>query len=171
MVRRRTYDIAGHAHFVTFSCCKRRPLLLSEVPPRSIVTGILTEELAKLEGGCAGFVVMPDHVHALVWFAQSNSISRFMKQWKQRSSIAIKKFIRKYLPGYAASINLSEPVWQRRYYGLNVFSEAKAREKLDYMHANPVRAGLAGEPCQWQASSASFYERGICVGVPITWPF
>jgi len=28
--------------------------------------------------------------------------------------------------------------WQRRFYDFNVYSAGKLREKLEYMHANPV---------------------------------
>jgi hypothetical protein len=40
-------------------------------------------------------------------------------------------------PG-AASIN--HQLWQRRSYPSNVFTEEKRREKLNYMHNNPVSA-------------------------------
>ena len=50
--------------------------------------------------------------------------------------------------------------WQRRYYDFNVHSEKKLREKLDYMHMNPVREKLAQHPRDWPWSSWTFYERG-----------
>ena len=93
-----------------------------------------------------------------------------MKQWKQRSSVRLKRFIRLSLAKYARKINVAEPVWQRRYYDFRIYSEKKAREKLKYMHMNPVRAGLVGNPCDWLSSSAQFYEMEKPVGVPITWP-
>jgi len=34
------------------------------------------------------------------------------------------------------------PLWQRRFYPFNVFSENKLQQKLDYMHNNPVTRGL-----------------------------
>ena len=33
-------------------------------------------------------------------------------------------------------------MWQRRYYDFKIYSESKLDEKLQYMHLNPVRAGL-----------------------------
>ncbi|MEX0702388.1 MAG: hypothetical protein WD069_09860, partial [Planctomycetales bacterium] len=64
---RRTHDSEGHARFVAFSCHRRRRLLDDDRCKR-IVIGALGAELAKRKGVCIGFVVMPDHVHALVWF-------------------------------------------------------------------------------------------------------
>ena len=90
-----------------------------------------------------------------------------MKQWKQRSSVQIKKLLRDCLAEYAKQFDLSEPVWQPRYYDFNIISEEKVREKLEYMHMNPVRAGLVVEPCHWLHSSARFYLENKSVGLPI----
>jgi putative transposase len=56
---RRIYDSEGHAQFVTFSCYRRRRLLDDDRCKR-IVIGTLGAELAKRNGVCIGFVVMPD---------------------------------------------------------------------------------------------------------------
>jgi REP element-mobilizing transposase RayT len=78
MRNRRTYDTEGHAHFLTFSCYKRRRLLDVD-RAKKIVLGMLTSQLARQQGRCAGFVVMPNHVHAIVWFAADSQISEFVK--------------------------------------------------------------------------------------------
>ncbi len=112
---------------------------------------------------------MPDHVHAILWFAASDQLSHFMKQWKQRSSVQIKRLLSEELNAYAMTLDLSEPVWQPRYYDFNLYSSHKIQEKLAYMHLNPVRAGLAEQPCDWPWSSARYYEMGRSVGVPVGW--
>jgi putative transposase len=92
-----------------------------------------------------------------------------MKQWKQRSSVQIKRFLSEAMTGYAGSFDLAEPVWQPRYYDFNLYSTRKFEEKLTYMHQNPVRAGLVERPCDWIWSSARYYEQGQGVGVPVGW--
>lgn len=47
--------------------------------------------------------------------------------------------------------------WQRRFYGFNVWSEKKKREKLHYMHNNPVKRELVTHPMLWPWSSFNFY--------------
>jgi len=47
--------------------------------------------------------------------------------------------------------------WQRRFYGFNVYSAKKRREKLEYMHRNPVTRGLVKDPKDWVWSSYSSY--------------
>jgi putative transposase len=43
---------------------------------------------------------------------------------------------------------------------INVWTEKKRIERLRYMHRNPVKRGLVGEPDQWRWSSFRFYAYG-----------
>jgi putative transposase len=54
----------------------------------------------------------------------------------------------------------SPAFWQRRFYDFNVWSSKKLKEKLDYMHRNPVQRGLVLHPKDWPWSSWSHYEKG-----------
>ncbi len=170
MSRRCIYDDELHAQFVTFSCYRRRRLL-DHARTRQVVISLLATELATHEGTCCGFVVMPDHVHAIVWFREPGRLSHFMKQWKQKSSVQLKKLVRGQLAGYFKTIDRKDPFWQPRYYPFSLYSEKKATEKLDYMHLNPVRAGLVGKAVDWAWSSARHFDSGKSVGVPLEWIF
>ena len=66
MGTRAIYDDELHAHFITFSCFHRRRLLDHDQAKR-VVLGVLNSQLASRGASCVGFVVMPDHVHAIVW--------------------------------------------------------------------------------------------------------
>ncbi len=48
-------------------------------------------------------------------------------------------------------------VWQRPYYLMNIFTENKGLEKLNYIHQNPVKRGLVSSPGDWPWSSWRFY--------------
>jgi len=50
---------------------------------------------------------------------------------------------------------------QARFYDFNVYSQGKKREKLNYMHANPVIRGLVKHPRDWRWSSWEFYQGGV----------
>jgi hypothetical protein len=54
----------------------------------------------------------------------------------------------------------SPAFWQRRFYDFNVWSERKRREKVLYMHRNPVQRKLVQHPKDWPWSSGSFYAHG-----------
>ncbi|WP_263418742.1 hypothetical protein [Terriglobus albidus] len=46
-----------------------------------------------------------------------------------------------------------KPFWLPRYYDFNVLTTAKIREKIDYIHNNPVVRGLVPSAEMWQWSS------------------
>jgi putative transposase len=165
-MRRKIFVGEGHAYFVTFSCYRRRSLL-DDDQAKGIVIHFLTAQLANQQGSCLGFVVMPDHVHALVWFSGEDRLSLFMNQWKRRSSMQMKGLYRDRLSAYGESVDLQGPMWQPKVYVFNVHSERKAKEKLDYMHNNPVKSGLVQHAQDWLYSSARWYLLGKSVGVPI----
>jgi putative transposase len=167
MPARRIYDREGHAQFVTFSCYRRRRLLDYDRAKRCVL-GALNAQLVRLEGRCAGFVIMPNHVHAILWCALPGQMSECLKQWKRMSSIRIKETLALQVAGYAATIDPAGPVWQAKYYAFNLFSPKKIKEKLNYMHLNPVRAGLVDRAADWRWSSARWYEQHRTVGVKIT---
>ncbi len=169
MPGRAIYDNELHAHFLTFSCYRRRRLL-DHAQAKRILLGVLDSQLQSRDGHCMGFVIMPDHVHAMVWFPVKAQLSVFVQQWKRMSSYHIQRFLRQDLVRYASLIQKGDPFWQRKYYSYNVFSEEKIREKLVYMHENPVRIGLVSTPCDWPWSSARHYEEEKSVGVRIRWP-
>jgi putative transposase len=50
-------------------------------------------------------------------------------------------------------------VWNRRAYDMNIWSDKKQNEKIDYIHNNPVARGLVGSPGEWPWSSWRFYYR------------
>jgi len=163
---RKVYDLEGHAHFITFSCYRRRRVL-DDDRAKGIVVNFLADELRKTNGSCIGFVIMPDHVHALLHFREPGTLSRFMQQWKRKSSNRLKKFLEVHLPAYTAVMDLKEPIWQAGYYDFNVFSVSKAKEKLEYMHNNPVRKGLVANIWEWNFGSARWYLLQRPVGIEI----
>ena len=126
-------------------------------------------QLKKQNGSCSGFVIMPDHVPAMVWFSEPNQLSTFRKQWKQQSSVK-KNLIRNCFQNYESKSDITEPIWQRKYYSFNLFLSSKLIEKLNHMHASPVNAGLVEYPEDWKYSSARFFSQGKSVGLPIEPP-
>ena len=48
-------------------------------------------------------------------------------------------------------------LWQPGFYDFNIFSDEKLLEKLDYIHSNPVRAGLVLSPRGYKRSSYKEY--------------
>ncbi len=164
----RRIDDALYTHFITFSCYHRRRLLDHDQPKR-IFLGVLDDVREKFAAKVVGFVLMPDHVHLLIWFPTAGQLSRFVQQLKGRSSTQIKQFLRDDMTEYAAHVSLDDPVWQVRFHSFEIYSSAKLEEKLAYMHMNPVRAGLVERAVDWRWSSARWYAERRTVGIPIEW--
>jgi putative transposase len=93
-----------------------------------------------------------------------------MDHWKEQSSKQIKQLYLRDFPNYLSKTGDDNPVWQARYYPFPIYSDRKLQEKLDYMHTNPVTAGLAAKACDWPWSSARWYLETKSVGVPIGVP-
>jgi putative transposase len=165
---RPTTNYPGAIHFVTFSTYQRRRFLTPD-RTRSIVMETLQSSLEKHQAACHGFVVMPDHVHALLSVAESSTIGAFLHAWKKTSSYRINRFYAQELKNYQDLCPGKCPTWQANYYDFIVESDEKLPEKIEYMHNNPVAAGLAAISLDWKWSSARFYELREHVGVKITW--
>jgi putative transposase len=138
---------SGDLHFITFSCRHRAPLLESAACKQAFVDAL---EATRLRSGIEiyGYVVMPEHVHLLVSEPDGPPLSRVLQGLKQGVSWRIGK-------GKA-----TEPFWETRYYDFNVHSDRKLREKLRYIHRNPVTRGLVLDPSTWPWSSFHQYLTG-----------
>lgn len=117
-----------------------------------------------------GWVLIPEHFHLLLWpFDESNSC-RIVQSLKERpAKFALShlrrntshrrcvRMLKEFSPPGTARRPFTHLVWKRRFYDLNVWSEKKRLEKLDYMHNNPVKGGLvnSADPLPW--SSFRFY--------------
>lgn len=83
-----------------------------------------------------GFVIMPDHCHFLMEATAPESISKIMNVYK--SGLTFNTGLRK--------------IWMPRFH---ISIAKKPPGALNYIHMNPVRAGLAAEPENYPWSSAA----------------
>ena len=51
--------------------------------------------------------------------------------------------------------------WERNPLGIDLYSSPVFMQKLEYIHWNPVKAGLCNLPEEYYYSSAKFYHTGI----------
>ncbi len=153
-----------HLHFITFSCYRRLPLLGS-AQARSEFVRVLDQVRNEYGFKLVGYVVMPEHVHLLISEPTRGTPSTVLKMLKQRVSGQLRcKPLPRVSVGqqsfHLASSSESLPqFWQKRFYDFNVWSRKKKIEKLDYMHANPLKRGLVDDPKHWPWSSYAFYQQ------------
>ena len=152
----------GDLHFITFSCYRRRGYL-GTARARDRFVKILDQVRARFRFLLIGYVVMPEHVHLVMSEPPKGNPSKVLQVLKQRVSRSLRKPGRKpsaQLSLMFAAAKDSPAFWQRRFYDFNVWSSKKLKEKLDYIHRNPVQRGLGLHPKDWPWSSWSHYEKG-----------
>ena len=158
------YHGRGHLHFLTFSCYRRLPLLKT-ARARHLFVRELARVRRKYEFALVGYVVMPEHVHLLISEPKKGTPSTVLQMLKQRVSqkmrVKRRKACEKQLR-LAFSEDMAGPrsFWQPRFYDFNVYTSGKKREKLEYMHRNPVTRRLVQHPKDWPWSSWSYYTKG-----------
>jgi hypothetical protein len=99
---------------------------------------------------------------------------------KGRSASSILKWLR--AEGHAASLaKLALPialqsgqthaVWLKEFSAIDIWSHRFIRQKLHYIHMNPVRAGLCDHPAKWRWSSYHAYlpHEPDSVSIEIDW--
>jgi putative transposase len=156
----RRYYGRGDLHFVTFSCYRRRPLL-GTPRARDRFVAILNEVRSRFGFRLIGYVVMPEHVHLLISEPKTANPSKVLQVLKQKVSSGLHPKPTKSSSEVDGSGAHELHFWQRRFYDFNVWSSEKVREKLEYMHANPMKRELVEHPKDWPWSSWSHYENGV----------
>jgi len=89
------------------------------------------------------WVVMPNHVHALVLPYPGVLLSKIVQTWKGYGAHAINQHLGR-----------TGKLWQRDYYDRYMRSDRHFRASIEYIEMNPVKAGLVGAPHEYRWSSA-----------------
>jgi putative transposase len=92
------------------------------------------------------WVFLPDHWHVICAPVYPATISLAMKSVKQSSMSAINR--RRGVEG---------ELWQPRFFDRALRTVKEYNEKVEYIHLNPVRAGLVSRPQDWKWSSHNEY--------------
>jgi REP element-mobilizing transposase RayT len=90
------------------------------------------------------WVVMPNHVHAVVWPMPGHTLSDVLHSWKSFTSHEINKR----LPTQVS------PFWQNESYEHLVRADEDLHRCCQYTLMNPVNARLCARPEDWKWSSA-----------------
>jgi putative transposase len=126
----------GHAHFCTATASDRRPVLVDRADDLLYRQWNAARELLDMR--VLAYVVMPDHIHLMLWSNRGSDIRKFLQRTLSLSARA-----------YGAAGRF----WKERPRVLPICSEDICETKIDYLHANPVRRGLVATPGEWVHSS------------------
>ena len=109
------------------------------------------------------YVIMPNHLHIIVYFKFDNKLSDYMRDFKKFTSGEIRRMLEK--DGHINLLNKLRydhreqkfKIWQDRFDDVYLESINVIETKIDYIHENPVKKGLVKLPEEYKYSSAAFY--------------
>jgi putative transposase len=149
--------------FITVTCLEWK-YLLSDDRCKDIIVESLKFLVSQKRVYVFAFAIMSNHMH-LIWQMRGDhrreDVQRdFLKYTAQR----ILRFLRAVqTPAlselYVKAKDRKYQVWERNALSIPIYSDEFLRQKLQYIHENPVRAGLCKYPEDYHYSSASFYLR------------
>jgi putative transposase len=116
------------------------------------------------------WVIMTNHVHLII-SSNSNKIEYIVRDLKKYTSKQIIKAIQENnresrkdwmlnIFSYAGKNNNNNKefqFWKQDYHPIELNSAEKIKQRLDYLHENPVRSGLVWEPWHYKYGSAIDY--------------
>jgi len=129
-IRIESYLDAGHGE-----CHLRQPE----------IAALVQENLLHFDGTryrLLAWVVMPNHVHALIETAQT-PLAEILHGWKSYTGKAANRLLER-----------TGDFWQAEYFDRYIRDEEHFRKAVRYIENNPVKAGLAKSPEEWIFGSA-----------------
>jgi len=165
---RKTY--AGGLFYLTFTVVG-----WADVFTRKIYTDELVKNLIYCQANkdleIYAYVVMTNHLHMIVARKDEQLLSDWIRDFK---SYTAKQFLKLILEnpqesrkewlemifryhGKGTKQNKDFAFWQKDSHPIPLWSAEVIKQKENYIHQNPVRAGFVAEPQDWILSSASPY--------------
>ncbi|WP_395069262.1 REP-associated tyrosine transposase [Gracilimonas sp.] len=116
---------------------------------------------------------MYDHIHLIIG-TRNQPMHNILRDFKSYTSRHIRKEMYKHIQttkiasmyhemknaGMMNNNNNDWQFWQQHNHPQELFSKKVADQKLNYIHYNPVKAGLIDDPKNWEYSSAIDYDGG-----------
>jgi putative transposase len=161
---RKQFNLPGAVYFVTTSVVGK--IAIFHIPPlRQILIDNLIFYQNHGDFELIAYVIMPSHIHLII-NPIKHDISKCVGNYKRMTSRQIGAWLHansktELLEKLRITATL-EPtpdsrIWQYRYDCLSITEDKTLRDKIDYIHNNPVKAGLAKNSQDWEYSSARNY--------------
>ena len=132
------YLDAGHG-----SCCLREPH----------IAAMVQNALLHFDGqryDLMAWVIMPNHVHTLFRVHEGYMLPGILHSWKSFTAHRIRKFH-----------SYRKRFWQAEYFDRFIRNEKHFYAAMNYIHQNPVKAGLCMSPEEWLFSSACYRSANV----------
>jgi REP element-mobilizing transposase RayT len=167
----RIFTDKHYAYFVTWTVVEWVPLF-AHAAYRQIALDSLNYLRTNKHTQLNAFVIMPSHIHAVLWPDDGINLSDVTRDFKRFTSREISREAERqgaseFIFAFKKARNENRAqdvstyqVWQEGSHPEAIFTEKFAKQKIDYIHLNPVRAGLVQTAHEWNFSSARAYILG-----------
>ena len=147
--------------FTTITCLDWNPILEKDQQKEIIINSLrfLTKDKRAI---IYAFAIMKNHFH-LVWQMvgehELDDVQRdflkftgqqILKNFRNENSPILKDLL-------VQAKDRKYQVWERNSLSISLWTQRVLLQKVEYIHNNPVRAGLCKEPEDYKYSSAQFY--------------
>jgi len=174
MDRYRTAD-GVYVYFVTFTVIDWLPVFINPEPAQIIVDSL--RYCISEKGLCINaYVIMPNHLHMIV-FDESFDNERLRKtltDFRKFTGRTLSDYIKNNFAESLAKvirnkelIDRERQVWQPGWHAEGLIKEPFWKQKMDYIHENPVRKGYVRLPEYWRYSSAEYWVIGEEGDIPV----
>jgi putative transposase len=152
-----------HPEFVTVTCLDWKALLEDDKHK-----DVITDSLAFLANQhrilVYAFIIMSNHFHLIWQMVGDHKREDVQRDFLKYTGQQILKYLRNESSALLDELMVNakdrkRQVWERNSLGISLWSTSVFQEKLEYIHYNPVKAGLCRYPEDYKYSSARFYER------------
>ena len=138
---------------------------------RDIVLDSLSHYQAHRGLRLHAYVFMTNHVHLIASSAAGSELGPLIQNIKKFTAKKIleaidteaesrRDWLKPLLKDFGSKIGQAHQVWRHENHPIELYSLWVIRQKLEYIHQNPVKAGWVVDPTAWQYSSALDYAGG-----------
>ena len=146
-------NLPGALHFATGSFQGRVPVFTSDAARQACIN-VIADKRQAWPFKLVAYVLMPNHFHFIV-NPRDGRIQELMGALKSLSAKAIMKAV----PSLSFKVENAKPnqsahqVWQESFKDLPLWSDWMIWQKINYIHFNPVKAGLVKSAAEYKWSS------------------
>ncbi len=152
-----------HPHFMTCTILHWLPLFTNKDSVQIIIDSLT--HLQKSDNlTIFSYVILENHLHLL---AQSDDITKTMQKFKSYTAYELLKLLQKNNAqtllnqfAYHKKAHRTEStyqIWEEGFHPKLIQSDSMMKEKIEYIHYNPVKRGYIEEAEHWRYSSAKDY--------------
>jgi len=157
--------IKHHPVFFT-ATIKNWKRLLQPEKYKKIIIEEFRNQIKKNQIILYAFCLMDNHIH-LIWQVKGDILpSEVQRQFLEACSKLIKSDLEMFHPQVLEMFKSTQKdrryhFWKRNPLSIELYNDKIFQQKMDYIHNNPVNAGLCNYPEEFLYSSAEFYLKNI----------